>query len=74
MRSNHKHDRSHSITIEIDNVTFITNLIIKPDIRFLRFDKKLFFHFLLDFLPYWVYKSYESDYYNGKKLKINYNQ
>ena len=42
MRPNHKHDRSDSIIIENDNVTLTTKLISKPDIRFLRFDKKSF--------------------------------
>ena len=40
LRPNHIHDKSDSIIIECDNVTLITTLNIKYEIKVLRFDEK----------------------------------
>ena len=45
VQPNHKHDESDSIIIQSDNVTLITKLILRPDIKVLRFDKKSFLIF-----------------------------
>ena len=69
MRPNLKYDKSDSIIIENDNVTLITKLILRYDIKIFRFDKKTFFSSILGFPPYWDYSNhigYDNDYYREK--------
>ena len=42
-RANHNYDSHDSFVIASDNVTFITKLDLRPDIKVLRFDKKIVF-------------------------------
>ena len=43
LRPNHKHDRPDSIIIDSDSVNLIIKLILRYDIKFLRFDKIIVF-------------------------------
>ena len=69
-RPNHKYDSHDSFIIAKDNVTFITKLDLRPDIKVLRFDKKSFFKTILGFSPYWDYKNLigrdDNEYYSEK--------
>ena len=60
MRPNFKYDSHDSIIIASDNVTLITKIDLRPDIKVLRFDRKSFFNtifLVLGFSPYWDYKN-----------------
>ena len=57
LRPIHKDDKHDSILNESDNVTLITKLILRPDIKVLRFDKKSFSNTILSFSRYWDYKN-----------------
>ena len=63
-------DKSHSVTIECDNVSLITKLIVRHEIRVLRVDKKSFFSTILGFSPYWDCKNYGNEYYSEKNRDI----
>ena len=47
------HDKSDSVIIESDNVTLITTMILRYEIKVLRFDKNSFFNTVLGFSSYW---------------------
>ena len=58
----HKHVKSDSIIIDSDNVSLITKLRLGPQMNVLGFEKELFFDTILDFTPYWDYKSHGNEY------------
>ena len=69
LRPKHKHDKSDSYIIESDNVTLITTLFSRYDIKVLRFDKKSIFSTVLGFSPYCDYKNIidrDNEYYSEK--------
>ena len=49
---------NNSVDFEYDDITMKTNLVVRPGIKSIGFDKKLFFGTILCFKPYWVYKHY----------------
>ena len=55
LRLNLKYDKFESNIIENDNVTLITNLILRYDIKVLRFNKKSVVKTIFGFSPYWDY-------------------
>ena len=59
LQPNLKHDKSDSIITENDNVTLITKLILRPDIKVMRIDKNSYFNTVLSFSPIWDYKSFD---------------
>ena len=70
LRPNHIHDRSSSFIIEIDNITIITKLFLRYEIRVLRFVDKSFFNTMLSFSPFWDYKNDNED-FSEKIRKLN---
>ena len=69
-----KIDNSDSILIESENVTLITNMISRYDIKVLRFNTKSFFTTILGFSPYCDYTNYigyDDDYYSEKNRNLN---
>ena len=72
MRPQHKHGKFDSIIVESDSVTLITELILRYDIRVLRYDRNSFFNTTLGFSTYWDHKNYigyDNDYYNEENRK-----
>ena len=70
LRLDYKNDKSDSLLIDSDNVSLITKLTLRPDIKALRFDEKSFFNTILGFSPHWDYKkiaSYDTEYYSEKE-------
>ena len=53
-----ENDPSHSINIEIDDITMKTKLVLKSDFIGMRFDEKSFFSTILGFSPHWNNKHY----------------
>ena len=45
-------DPSHSINVEVDDITMKTRLVVRSDIIAMRFDEKLFFSIILGFNPH----------------------
>ena len=72
LQPNHIHDRSSSIFIESENITLIIKLILRYEIKDLRFDKRSFLNTILGFSPYWDHKKLigRCDEYYSKKNKI----
>ena len=70
VRPNHKHVKSHSIIIDIDNISLITKLNLSPQIHVLRFNKNPFFITILGFTLFWGCESYDNEYYIEKKNRI----
>ena len=68
-KPNHKDDRSSSFLLESDNISLINKLILRYEIRILRFERKSFFYTILDFSPYWYYKS-DNEHFSEKKKII----
>ena len=74
LRPHYKPDMSDSIINKSDNVTLVTELNLRDDVKFLRFDKKSFSKTILGFSPYWDYKNfigYNNDYYSEKNRNLN---
>ena len=70
LRPNHIHDKSDSIIIESDNVTLITKLILRYELKVFTLDKKSLFNSIPGFLPYFDDKSRDDECYSEKKTEI----
>ena len=63
---------SRSITIEFDDITMKTKLVVKTEINARRFVEKSFFSSSLGFTPHWDYKHY-NDYISRKIINLSKN-
>ena len=60
-------DLEETLKIEYDDISMKTKLSLS-DFEILSFDKRSFFHTLLKFEPYWVYKPDPIGFYTSEKV------
>ena len=65
-----ENDPSHSINIEVDDITMKTKLVVRSSIVAIRFDEKSFFSTILGFNAHWDYKHY-SEYISQKNINLS---
>ena len=68
-----ENDPSHSINIEVDEITMKTKLVVRSSIIAIRFDEKSFFSFILGFNSNWDYK-HSIEYISQRNYKDKYNK